>query len=113
MPNGRKADAIADAYKQATQMMQAHTNSVVNAVTRPGQSGATVPVPPTSATREWFVSVDSQPAGPYSAEEICSRIQRGEIDRGTLVWRDGIEWSAAAALPEFCNQFSTPPPPPA
>lgn len=107
-----KADAIGDAYRKATEMMQSNTASVVNAVTRPNNPTANVPPPPNSIAAEWFVSAEGQATGPYGAEEIQRRIRAGEIRRTTLMWREGIEWTSVGMLAEFSNSFSSPPPPP-
>jgi len=61
----------------------------------------------------WFVAIDGQQSGPFSEEEIISRIKNGSIDDNYYVYRKGMtEWQLIESSEEYAVHFFHPPPPP-
>ena len=57
----------------------------------------TRPKPP-----RWWVSMDDDTAGPYTASQILSQIQSGQMDGATLACLEGSEqWRTLAEWPQF------------
>ncbi|APR74959.1 arylesterase-related protein [Minicystis rosea] len=51
---------------------------------------------------DWFAGIRGTPTGPMRRAEIRERIEAGDIDADTLVWREGIaEWSALKTFSEL------------
>jgi predicted Zn finger-like uncharacterized protein len=75
------------------------------------------PPPPTEAAEEsavWFTMVRSVRTGPLTRAQLGARIAGGDLDRGTYVWKDGMEaWLPAHAVGDLAVLFPAPPPPPA
>jgi|TARA_B110000967_G_C18715652_1_gene475048 hypothetical protein len=51
---------------------------------------------------KFYYSENGKQYGPYNREDIISK-----IDRDTLVWREGIEWTNASKLEEFKSVFQS------
>lgn len=56
------------------------------------------PVPASAeAGAEWYVVIDGVKVGPLTEEALMKRLDRGEIDMGTLIWRSGMsDWQTVA-----------------
>jgi hypothetical protein len=75
---------------------------------------AAVPPPlPQASGGQYFVSTnDGQPGGPYTFDEIKQQIQKGQIKRETLVWKEGMpQWVSAETVKELDAAFLALPPP--
>lgn len=73
------------------------------------------PLPPPPATHQYYLAHNGQSLGPYTLQQLQQYVGGGNITRDSLLWREGIAWTAAGALPELSALFaatSTPPPPP-
>ena len=69
---------------------------------------------------EWYFAKDDEQHGPYSAADLKSLAQSGELTAKDLVWKDGMaEWKPASTIKELFPptrptppvQASPPPPP--
>ena len=68
--------------------------------------------PPIPQPVSYFIAVNGQQQGPYDANVIMSYIAQGQIQRDTLVWKNGMpNWAQISTLPEFANSFGAVPPP--
>jgi hypothetical protein len=73
------------------------------------QSGA--PRAAQAGPSDYFVSVNNQPTGPHSFEELKKLAETGQLRRDSLVWKEGMgQWAAAGRINEFDSLFVTPPP---
>ncbi|MDR0558171.1 MAG: DUF4339 domain-containing protein [Treponema sp.] len=62
---------------------------------------------------KFFILVDGQPAGPLSIENLKQQIEKRQLARNSLVWKEGMQqWVAAEILPELASVFPVIPPPP-
>jgi len=64
------------------------------------ESAETPPPIPASAEAGavWYVVIDGQKIGPLTEEALMRRLDRGEINADTLVWRSGMaEWQTIAS----------------
>lgn len=76
------------------------------------QQPVAVPPPIPTAAAAFFVALNGQQAGPFDLPTITAMVQRAELTRETLVWRQGMpEWTAAGAVPECAVAFAAVPPP--
>ena len=68
--------------------------------------------PPIPQPASYFIAVNGQQQGPYDANAIMSYIAQGQIQRDTLIWKNGMpNWAQISTLPEFANSFGAVPPP--
>ena len=59
----------------------------------------------------YFVAVDGQPTGPHDTARLRLLIDGGQLNRETLVWRDGMpDWVAAGTVIELLPMFPAVPP---
>jgi uncharacterized protein (TIGR00266 family) len=62
----------------------------------------------------WYVAVNGQTVGPFSHEQMIARVQSGQYNTNTMVWRDGFsDWLAVKQVQELNNPGpagNTPPP---
>ncbi len=59
---------------------------------------------------EWYYSHGGQQHGPISEAEIRALIEQGQLQRGDLVWRAGMDnWHPAGEVPELFPAASVPP----
>ncbi|MDR2782847.1 MAG: DUF4339 domain-containing protein [Treponema sp.] len=69
--------------------------------------------PDAFAAAKFFILVDGQPSGPLSIDTLKQQIEKRQLARNGLVWREGLrQWVAAESLPELTNIFPVIPPPP-
>ena len=76
----------------------------------PPQLGA--PPPPISSNHQYYVAHNGQSLGPYSVQQLQQFSSTGNINRDSLLWREGISWTPAHQLLELSALFASPPPPP-
>jgi hypothetical protein len=59
-----------------------------------------------------FVAVNGQQQGPFPVANIGLMIQQGQVNRDSLVWKQGMAaWTAAGQIPELSGFFGAVPPP--
>lgn len=69
------------------------------------------PPPPPGAA--WYVYVGGKQVGPMTVEQLAGAIQAGQVEAGTMVWRQGLSgWTAANQVAELTQLFAQGPPPP-
>src|SRR4051812_3808562 len=52
----------------------------------------------------WHLVVDGDQVGPVPESDIKARIERGEINGETYVWKEGFaDWLKLSAIPEFAS----------
>jgi predicted Zn finger-like uncharacterized protein len=57
----------------------------------------------------WHLVVDGDQVGPVPEADIRARIERGEINAETYVWKEGLaDWLKLSAVPEFAHLVSAP-----
>jgi hypothetical protein len=60
----------------------------------------------------YFVAVNGQQTGPYDASGLRQLIDRGQLTRDSLVWKEGmLNWVAAGTVAELAPLFASIPPP--
>jgi len=68
---------------------------------------------PQNTAFEYFVSINRQPMGPYSFDELKALAQQGQLRQDTLVWKEGMpQWTTAGSVSELGSVFSKVPVPP-
>jgi predicted Zn finger-like uncharacterized protein len=71
-------------------------------------SSTATPAVVAAADGGWHLVVDGDQVGPVPESDIRARIERGEINAETYVWKDGFaDWLKLSAVPEFA-QLVTP-----
>ncbi|MFC4330206.1 SPFH domain-containing protein [Streptomyces andamanensis] len=74
-------------------------------------AGPGVPPPLPSAPR-WFLAVGGQQQGPYDESALAGQVAAGNLNRTTLVWRNGqAAWQPADQIPELAPLLADVPPP--
>lgn len=77
--------------------------------TLPGEAAPPPPLPPQT---QFFVAVNNQQTGPHDRATLIRMSQSGELDRESLVWRQGMkDWAKAGQLEELADLFAHLPPP--
>jgi membrane protease subunit (stomatin/prohibitin family) len=96
--------AMGMGFAMANQMSQAMA---------PSQPAAPAPAPPPlPGVASYYCAIQGQQAGPFDTVALQSRIQSGEVNRETLVWKQGMSaWTKAGEAPELANLFPASPPP--
>jgi membrane protease subunit (stomatin/prohibitin family) len=75
------------------------------------QQGAGAP-PPIPGQEPLFIAVNGQQQGPYPVSNLGLMIQQGQVNRDTLVWKQGMAaWTAAGQMAELSGFFGAVPPP--
>ena len=63
--------------------------------------------PPIPQPRAFYLAIDGQQQGPYTAVELGQKAADGSLTRDTLVWADGMaEWMAAERVPDVAARFA-------
>lgn len=94
-------------YNMMNQMAQAQ----INLQQQNQQQNRSVP-PPLPPQLEIYVAQNGQQTGPFNTEALKELIKNGNLQRNTLVWKNGLEtWKAANEVAEVNALFSTIPPP--
>lgn len=74
-------------------------------------AGPGVPPPLPTAPR-WFLAVGGQQQGPYDESALAGQVAAGNLNRTTLVWRNGqAAWQPADQIPELAPLLADVPPP--
>ncbi|MFF1484718.1 SPFH domain-containing protein [Streptomyces sp. NPDC058319] len=74
-------------------------------------AGPGVP-PPLPTTPRWFLAVGGQQRGPYDESALAGQVAAGNLNRTTLVWRNGqAAWQPADQIPELAPLLADVPPP--
>ncbi|MDR0708009.1 MAG: DUF4339 domain-containing protein [Treponema sp.] len=64
------------------------------------------------SSSKFFILIDGQPSGPLSLDNLKQLVEKRQLARGNLVWREGLQqWVAAEVIPELANIFPAIPPP--
>jgi membrane protease subunit (stomatin/prohibitin family) len=97
-------------FGMANQMMGAmNQTGQQNQQTQNNHEGTPPPVP---GNIIFFAVVNGQQAGPYDIDAVKQLVQSGQINRETLVWKDGMaNWTKASEVPELSVVFGSVPPP--
>lgn len=75
------------------------------------QTAGAVP-PPLPAAAAFFVAVNGQQSGPHDPSVLTAMVTKGELQRDTLVWKQGmVNWTPAAQVQELASLFANVPPP--
>jgi membrane protease subunit (stomatin/prohibitin family) len=68
--------------------------------------------PPIPGAVSYFVVVNGQQAGPFDMNAIKQMASQGQINKDTLVWKQGMgQWAAAGAQADLSAVFGASPPP--
>jgi predicted Zn finger-like uncharacterized protein len=52
----------------------------------------------------WHLVVDGDQVGPVSESEIRARVERGEVNGETYIWKEGFaDWLKLSAIPELAH----------
>jgi membrane protease subunit (stomatin/prohibitin family) len=74
-----------------------------------GVSSAPPPLPPQI---QLYVAVNGQQTGPFDMAVLQQMVQSGQLNRETLIWKQGMaSWTAAGQLQELTALFGSLPPP--
>jgi membrane protease subunit (stomatin/prohibitin family) len=98
-------------FAMANQMGQAMFNPQQGQQppTAPGGPGGPPPLP---SAPTFFVAVDGQQTGPFTADQLKPKIADGSVNADSLVWAEGMpEWTAASKVPAVSGLFGATPPP--
>lgn len=61
---------------------------------------------------DWYYAANGKADGPHPFEDIKSLCLMEQINRDTLVWREGFtQWTTLGVIPEFQSLFRAAPPP--
>ncbi|MDJ0668166.1 MAG: SPFH domain-containing protein [Desulfobacterales bacterium] len=72
-------------------------------------AGGPPPLPPAV---QWYAGINNQQAGPFTPEQLQQMIAQGQIDRDTLVWKQGMAgWEKAGQVDDLQGLFGAVPPP--
>ncbi len=75
------------------------TNETAAAAPSPAATPAVAPV-----ADGWHLVVDGDQVGPVSESDIRARLERGEINAETYLWKEGFaDWLKLSAIPEFAG----------
>ncbi|MCK5519765.1 MAG: DUF4339 domain-containing protein, partial [Candidatus Marinimicrobia bacterium] len=77
------------------------------------QTAPTAPAPPPlPAASSYFVAVGGKQAGPYDMNTLQSKIKSAEINKDSLIWKEGMaQWQKAGEVAEVAGLFPAAPPP--
>ena len=80
-------------------------------VTPPPMPGMATPPPMPNV--QYFISINGQQAGPFTAQQLPQLVQNGSLTPQTYVWRQGMsQWQLAVDMPEIAFAFIPQPPAP-
>ncbi|OQY27125.1 MAG: antifreeze protein [Candidatus Cloacimonetes bacterium 4572_55] len=78
----------------------------------PAPQQAPAPAPPPLPSMLYYAALGGKQAGPFDAKSISGMIRSGQMDRGTLVWKQGMAtWTKAGDVEELQSVFGAIPPP--
>ncbi len=94
------------ALNQQTEVLKAGATSL-------GMMGAMNNTPPPLPQSQYFVAVNGVQNGPFSTAQLSQFASSGELNRDTLVWKQGMEsWQSAGSIDELAAIFASPQMPP-
>jgi len=109
-----KADAIAQAYKDAMQSQQSTVEKAIAGVTQsqtpapPPIFSPQVPPPVAAPVDQWFVSINGQQSAPMQLMQIQQMIITGQVLASTHVWKTGMpQWMPAGQVPDLRGSFGS------
>lgn len=71
------------------------------------------PPPPPNQNAQYYVLINNQQNGPYSIDSIKLLISQGQVNKDTLVWKEGMaEWGNIVKQNDLKLLFGAVPPPP-
>jgi hypothetical protein len=72
-----------------------------NAMSYNQQKPQQTPPPISTPSAQLYAAINNSQAGPFCEQEFITLIQRGLINKDTLVWKAGLSgWVPASQLPE-------------
>jgi predicted Zn finger-like uncharacterized protein len=78
-------------------------------VVRGTNEAASASAPAAAPEGGWHLVVDGDQVGPVPESDIRGRIERGEINAETYVWKEGLaDWLKLSVVPEFAQLVATP-----
>ena len=90
----------------------AMANQMGQVMGNPQMGGAGMAPPPIPGSVSYFAALGGQQAGPFDIQTLQGKVSGGEIERTTLVWKQGMQqWTAAEQVVELSKLFSNSPPP--
>lgn len=102
-------------FMMANQMGQAFTPPQQPSGAAAPQAGNTPPAgapPPLPTQIQFWVAIGGQKTGPHDLATVQQMIARKEIERDTLVWKEGMaQWGEASGVDELSGFFGSMPPP--
>ena len=100
-------------FAMANQMGQSFTGGQQQpAQNQPQQQAAPSTPPPVPPALTFHVVVNGQQAGPYDINTLKQMATQNQINKESLVWREGMaNWSGAGQVPELNTIFASVPPP--
>jgi hypothetical protein len=91
----------------------AMANQMMGAMNQANQQQAGATPPPVPPALAFFAIVNGQQAGPFDMNALKQMAVSNQLNKDTLVWRQGMAgWAAAGSVPEFSQVFGAVPPPP-
>lgn len=61
---------------------------------------------------QYFAAINGQQSGPFTSQQIQDMITSGQIQRNTLMWKQGMaNWAGAETIGEIATLFASVPPP--
>jgi membrane protease subunit (stomatin/prohibitin family) len=94
------------------QMMAGMMSGMGQQQQQPPAASAPAGPPPLPQAVSFHVAIGGQQAGPYDLNTLKQYLQSGQINRDTLVWKQGMaNWTAAGQVPELSSLFAATPPP--
>ena len=78
-----------------------------------GEQGNQKNTPPPLPTKtEYYLAIDDKQTGPFNVDKIKTKIDKKEISRETLAWKDGMQaWTKLGEIFELAPLFDGGPPP--
>jgi hypothetical protein len=68
--------------------------------------------PPIPTGPKFFAALGGQQTGPFDLPSFKMKIEAGQFNRDTLVWKEGMaQWTPAGQVPELASLFGAVPPP--
>ncbi len=88
-------------------------NAMMGQMGQPGQqSQQQSGPPPVPGQVPYFVAVNGKQSGPFDVNTLTQMANQGQINKDTLVWKQGMsQWSAAGTQPDLSGIFGAVPPP--
>lgn len=78
-----------------------------------GRSGSEAGAAPPPLPAAWYVAVNGQQQGPWTAAQLADSAGQGQLTAGTLVWSAGMPaWQPAGQVPQLATYFAAPAVPP-